>query len=61
MAVLVVAQARRLGCSWSLVAAQPALKTSTGTIRLRPEDGDGIADAELLGLLRAALAEPTAI
>ena len=37
------------------VAAHPALKASTGTIRLRPEDAAGIADAELLGLLRAAL------
>ncbi len=36
------------------VAAHPARKTSTGTIRLRPEDAAGIADEELLGFLRAA-------
>jgi hypothetical protein len=33
----------------------PALKTSTGTIRLRPEDATAIADEEFLGLLRPAL------
>lgn len=37
------------------VAGHPALKTSTGTIRLRPKDAAGIADEELLGLLRPAL------
>ena len=37
------------------VARHPDLKTSTGTIRLRPEDADSISDEEFLGLLRAAL------
>ena len=37
------------------VARHPALKTSTGTIRLRPEDAAGISDEEFLGLLRPAL------
>jgi uncharacterized protein YdhG (YjbR/CyaY superfamily) len=37
------------------VARHPGLKTSTGTIRLRPEDAAAISDEELLGLLRPAL------
>lgn len=37
------------------VARHPSLKTSTGTIRLRPEDAAGISDDEFLGLIRAAL------
>lgn len=37
------------------VARHPSLKTSTGTIRLRPEDAAAIPDEEFLGLLRAAL------
>jgi hypothetical protein len=37
------------------VARHPAVKTSTGTIRLRPEDAAGISDEEFLGLIRAAL------
>lgn len=37
------------------VARHPDLKTSTGTIRLWPEDADSISDEEFLGLLRAAL------
>jgi hypothetical protein len=37
------------------VARHPDLKTSTGTIRLRPEDADSISDEEFLGLVRAAL------
>ena len=41
------------------VARHPALKTSTGTIRLRPEDAAGISDEELLGLLRPALSPPS--
>lgn len=36
------------------VTRHPTLKTSTGTIRLRPEDAAGIPDEELLGLLRPA-------
>jgi hypothetical protein len=37
------------------VARHPALKTSTGTIRLRPEDAAAISDEEFLGLFRGAL------
>jgi hypothetical protein len=37
------------------VARHPALKTSTGTIRLRPEDAADISDEEFLGLVRGAL------
>jgi uncharacterized protein YdhG (YjbR/CyaY superfamily) len=37
----------------------PALRTSKGTIRLRPEDAAGVSDDELLALVRAAL-EPAA-
>lgn len=37
------------------VARHPDLRTSTGTIRLRAADADGIGDEEFLGLLRAAL------
>jgi uncharacterized protein YdhG (YjbR/CyaY superfamily) len=33
----------------------PELRTSTGTIRLRPEDAAGIGDDELRDLVRAAL------
>ncbi len=36
-------------------ARHPGLKTSKGTIQLRPEDAAGIADGELAGLVRAAL------
>ena len=37
------------------VARHPALKTSTGTLRLRPEDAAAISDEEFLGLSRGAL------
>jgi hypothetical protein len=37
------------------VARHPALKTSTGTLRLRPEDAAAISDEEFLGLFRGAL------
>jgi uncharacterized protein YdhG (YjbR/CyaY superfamily) len=37
------------------VSGHPGLKTSKGTIRLRPEDAAGIPDEELGGLVRAAL------
>jgi uncharacterized protein YdhG (YjbR/CyaY superfamily) len=37
------------------IARHPGLKTSTGTIRLRPEDAAGILDDELRDLVRAAL------
>jgi uncharacterized protein YdhG (YjbR/CyaY superfamily) len=36
-------------------ARHPALKTSKGTIQLRPEDAAGIPDQEFLDLARAAL------
>lgn len=36
-------------------ARHPDVRTSKGTIRLRPQDAAGIADDELLGLVRAAL------
>lgn len=37
------------------IARHPELKTSTGTIRLRPEDAAGISDPELRDLVRSAL------
>ena len=37
------------------IARHPGLKTSKGTIRLRPEDAAGIPDDELRDLVRAAL------
>lgn len=36
-------------------ARHPALRTSKGTIQLRPEDAAGIADDELSSLIHAAL------
>lgn len=36
-------------------ARHPELRTSKGTIRLRPQDAAAIGDDELAGLLRAAL------
>ena len=36
-------------------ARRPALKTSKGTIRLRPEDAAGIPDDEIEALVRGAL------
>lgn len=36
-------------------ARHPALKTSTGTIQLRPDDAAGIPDDEFLDLVHAAL------
>jgi uncharacterized protein YdhG (YjbR/CyaY superfamily) len=36
-------------------ARHPTLKTSKGTIQLRPEDAAGIPDEELTGLVRTAL------
>jgi hypothetical protein len=42
------------------VARHPRLKTSTGTIQLRPADADGIDDAEFHQLVRAALASENA-
>jgi hypothetical protein len=37
------------------VARHPTLKTSTGTIRLRPGDAADISDEEFLSLVRGAL------
>jgi len=41
-------------------ARHPALRTSKGTIQLRPEDAADISDAELVALVRAAL-DPGAV
>ena len=38
------------------IARHPQLKTSKGTIQLRPQDADGIDDDELRQLVRATLA-----
>jgi uncharacterized protein YdhG (YjbR/CyaY superfamily) len=38
-------------------ARHPELKTSKGTIRLRPEDAAGITDDELRDLVRTALSD----
>ena len=43
------------GRDGGFTARHPELKTSTGTIRLRPEDAAGIGDDELRDLARAAL------
>jgi hypothetical protein len=43
------------GSEASLTARHPGLRTSAGTIRLRPEDADAITDEELAGLVRSAL------
>jgi uncharacterized protein YdhG (YjbR/CyaY superfamily) len=37
-------------------ARHPELRTSKGTIRLRPQDAAALPDEELLGFVRAALA-----
>ena len=37
------------------VSRHPGLKTSTGTIRLRPQDAAEISDHEFADLIRAAL------
>jgi hypothetical protein len=37
------------------VERHPKLKTSTGTIQLRPDDAAAISDEEFLGLFRGAL------
>jgi hypothetical protein len=42
------------------VSRHPDLKTSTGTLRLRPEDAAAITDDEILGLVRATLGSPAA-
>ena len=43
------------GRDGGFVARHPELKTSTGTIRLRPADAAGITDDELRDLVSAAL------
>lgn len=43
------------GSEADFVARHPALKTSKGTIRLRPQDAAEVPDEELLGLVHAAL------
>jgi uncharacterized protein YdhG (YjbR/CyaY superfamily) len=43
------------GRDGGFTARHPELRTSTGTIRLRPEDAAGIGDDELRDLVRAAL------
>jgi uncharacterized protein YdhG (YjbR/CyaY superfamily) len=39
----------------AFLARHPELRTSTGTIRLRPEDAAALPEAELVELIRAAL------
>jgi uncharacterized protein YdhG (YjbR/CyaY superfamily) len=39
----------------AFLSRHPELQTSTGTIRLRPEDATSLSDAELIELIRAAL------
>lgn len=43
------------GRDGGFTSRHPALKTSKGTIQLRPEDAASIPDAELSDLMRAAL------
>jgi uncharacterized protein YdhG (YjbR/CyaY superfamily) len=43
------------GRDGGFTARHPELRTSTGTIRLRPENAAGIGDDELRDLVRAAL------
>jgi hypothetical protein len=43
------------GRDGGFLARHPELKTSTGTVRLRPADAAGISDDELRGLIQAAL------
>jgi uncharacterized protein YdhG (YjbR/CyaY superfamily) len=43
------------GAEADFVARHPELKTSKGTIQIRPRDAAGITDAELLELVHAAL------
>jgi uncharacterized protein YdhG (YjbR/CyaY superfamily) len=38
-------------------ARHPGLRTSKGTLRVRPQDAADISDGELRGLIRAALAD----
>lgn len=43
------------GRDGGFVERHPGLRTSTGTLRLKPEDAAGIADDEFRSLMRAAL------
>jgi uncharacterized protein YdhG (YjbR/CyaY superfamily) len=43
------------GRNAGFISRHPELKTSKGTIQLRPEDADGIPDDEFRDLIRAAL------
>jgi uncharacterized protein YdhG (YjbR/CyaY superfamily) len=43
------------GSEAGFVARHPALKTSKGTIRLRPQDAASVTDEDLLELVHAAL------
>jgi uncharacterized protein YdhG (YjbR/CyaY superfamily) len=43
------------GAEADFIARHPELKTSKGTIQIRPGDAEGISDAELLELVHAAL------
>ena len=45
------------GSEADFVGRHPELKTSKGTIQIRPRDAAGISDGELLGLVHAALGE----
>jgi uncharacterized protein YdhG (YjbR/CyaY superfamily) len=45
------------GSEAGFAARHPALKTSKGTIRLRPEDAASVTDEELRELIHAALGE----
>jgi hypothetical protein len=45
----------RQGSDAGFTARRPELKTSNGTIQLRPEDAPGIPDDEFRDLVRAAL------
>jgi hypothetical protein len=43
------------GTEADFAARHPGLKTSKGTIQIRPKDAAGISDADLLELVHAAL------
>ena len=42
----------------AFIARHPGLKTSKGTLQLRPDDADVISDHELSDLVRGALGSP---
>jgi uncharacterized protein YdhG (YjbR/CyaY superfamily) len=47
----------KAGHDGGFLARHPELKTSKGTVQLRPEDADEISDDELRALVRSALAD----